>query len=108
MEKIKEIEEKMRVGQVPPPDLAEYGDQLAGLSSSLMDEQLELQRKYAGYFENLREHVKSDKAVEMAWRRTENGVRELELEMIQRKIKTLSVAIGRHLKVAHDQAYNRY
>ena len=105
---IKEIEEKLKEGQVNPQELAEMSDFLAGTSSSLMDRQLELQKQYADYFTTLRKNFQSDKAVLMDWQSSASGMEQLELETTQKKIKTLSQTIGRHLKVAHDQAYNRY
>jgi hypothetical protein len=104
---IKTIAEELKIGQVEPGRLAEMSDWLAGTSSSLMDRQLELQVLYAEYFDVQREFHDSDKATDNAWKRNKAGLEQLQLETTQKKIKVLLQTIGRHLKVAHDQAYNR-
>lgn len=102
------IEQELKTGQVAPERLAQMSDYLAGTSSSLMDEELHIQNTYAEFFKIHRETVKSDKALLMLFRTTGIGKRQMEVETTQKKIKVLSQTIGRHLKVAHDQAYNRY
>lgn len=105
--KLNEIQEALKVGQVTPGELAAMKDFLAGYSSSLMERQLQLQLQYASFFRLIREHKGSDKAVLMDWRNGDMGKEELTLEVTQKRIKTLMGAISSHLRVAHDEAYNR-
>lgn len=105
---LQDIQEVLKTGQNSPAWLASVKDWLAGESSTLMDEQLKLQTQYAGYFAAFRDTVKSDKAIHMRWRHTDEGKREMELETLQRKIKVLREAISSHLRVLSDQARNLY
>lgn len=101
------IESEMRTGQVPPQRLAEMKDWLAAESSSLMDRQLELQLRYADFYE-VHKPETTDKGVLQKWRRTAQGMEELTLETRQKKIKNLREAISSHLRVADNQARNLY
>lgn len=102
------IEERLKIGQVSPDELAKMKDWLAVESSSLMDRQDQLIDLYADYFHAQREFHKSDKACDNAWNIREEGREQRKLETYQKRIKVLREAISSHLRVAHDQTYNNH
>lgn len=107
MTTLQDIEKELATGQIPPHRLAEFKDWLAAESSTLMDRQLELQLRYADFYE-VHKPDKTDKGVLQSWLRTAQGMEGLTLETRQKKIKVLREAISSHLRVASDQAHNLY
>ncbi len=102
------IEQQLKLGQTPPPLLADYKDWLSAEASSLMDRQAELTILFSDwFFENRKDH-KSDKACQIAWYTKDEGREQLLLETRQRKIKTLREAISSHLRIASDMARNLF
>lgn len=105
---IPSIEERLKLGQVTPGEIAYMKDYLSGVSSQYMDRELQLKMMFADFFVLKKPELGSDKHVQMAWNATEHGKEELVLKNKQAKIKVLLSALGSHLKVFSDQARNMY
>lgn len=101
------IETELKVGQVSPHRLVEFSDWLSAHSSSIMDRTEELIQASIAYFNEHRSEFKSDKATEASFSATTMGTELRIAETTQKRITMLLRAIGRHLKVAELEAYNR-
>jgi len=91
-----------------PQEAAEKMMELSEAQSRLSDEYTDLEEKKLRHFSQFRADHKSDKACDMAWSATDDGIRHMRLHFELKKLaKELSV-IKTFLRHEENKARNLY
>lgn len=91
-----------------PQEEAERMMELSERQSRLSDEYADLEEKKLRHFAQFRSEYKSDKACDMAWSATDDGIRHMRLNLELKKLaKELSV-IKTFLRHEENKARNLY
>ena len=105
---IEEIEEKLRIGQNSPHDIADMRAFLASAYSFHAGQLQEILVRKPKKWIELRAACKSDTATDRAYEATQDGVDEIKLRFVLKRIEKLIGACKSLLQVAEGEARNQY
>ena len=104
---IEHIQEAMAGEGLSPRQVVDFRVYLAALFSMKTDELQAIYSRRPEWWNNNRPKFKSDKATDRAWEATSIGVREMQLEMLLKRIDKLSSALASKLRVLEMEARNQ-
>lgn len=105
---VETIEEKLRVGGNSPHDLADMRAFLASAYSFHAGQLQEILERKPRKWLDIRATVKSDTAADRTWDATQDGIDEIKLRLVTKRIEKLSGACKSLLQVAEGEARNQY
>jgi hypothetical protein len=105
---IEDIEEKFRIGQNSPHDLADMRGFLAAAYSWHTGQLQEILGRKPRIWVELRQTQKSDKATDRAWEATKDGLDEMNHRLLLKRIEKLMGATNSLLRVAEGEARNLF
>ncbi len=105
---IEQIEEKLRIGQNSPHDLAEMRAFLSGAYSFTAGQLQEILGTKPMKWLEIRKTVKSVAEADRTWEASPDGIQETKLEWDLKRIQSLRSGIKSLLEVAEGEAKNTY